>query len=302
MRKFLLKVTVFGLILVAVFVILEILVRSIPNEYSYKYDYLEKNIKNIQILAVGSSVGRSGIDPECFEYYTFNAANVSQDLETDCAIINKYIKNADSLQVVILPLLPMSYTYKTGEGKEGWRLRRYHIFMKLDVSSPMLKESYEMSNPQAACGQIIRGILRKNIVECFENGQGKDNELVDEKSKMQQGLDAASAHNAMYIKENYKIIIPLMESTIRECEKRGVKVLLVLMPTYFPYYQNVNPKALEECRAVSRKLERENANCKYVDFFTDDSYVSGDFRNSNHLSLEGARKLSNKLNDIIKKW
>ena len=101
MRLFYTKICLFSFVLGAIFITLELWVRSVPNEYSYKYEYLENNIDKIEILCVGSSAARSGINPDLFQHNTFNVAQVSQDLEQDCAILQKYINRADSLKIVL---------------------------------------------------------------------------------------------------------------------------------------------------------------------------------------------------------
>ena len=131
MGNFLKKILIVGISVLLSLLFIEFMVRSIPNEYSYKSKYIEENIGNIKILALGSSVGRSSVDPSCFTQTTFNAANVSQDLEEDCAIVMKYLDRADGLEVVVIPILPVAYSMRMKDGIERWRLRKYHIYMDL---------------------------------------------------------------------------------------------------------------------------------------------------------------------------
>lgn len=299
MKRYLIKVFVIGIIILAVLASMEFYVRSIPNEYSYKCQYLDKHIDSIQILAVGSSVGRSGIDPESFDGFAFNAANVSQDLETDCAIIDKYLPKAKQLNTVIFTLLPGSYCSRMGEGIEYWRLRKYDIYMKLNIEKPSFFDRFEISEPNKVFLQILKGVRGANTIGCFEKGMGCDTIVESEAAKLSQGIKISKIHNEGYRPDNYPIITTRLRETIKKCDASGIKVLLVLLPSYYTYYDRINQKMLSDCDSISKELALSYANVLYYNMFKDSSYTTEDFRNSNHLSPKGANKLCIKLNEII---
>ncbi len=299
MKRFLIKVSIVGVAVVALLTTLELYVRSIPNEYSYKHKYLDTHIDSIQVLALGSSIGRSGIDPECFDTFTFNAANVSQDLETDCAIIDKYLSRADSLKVVIFTLLPGSYCSRMGEGIESWRLRKYSIYMDLDIDKPRLTESLEIFDLNKTLKQIIKGLKGQQTVECYEKGMGIDSDIEPEYEKLAQAIRISKIHNEGYTPSNYEKIVPRMKSTVKQLVDKEIEVYLVMMPVHFTYAERIDFKMLSECDSISKIIESMNPHVHYMNMFTDSSFTTVDFRNSNHLSQEGANKLSTKLNEII---
>lgn len=297
MKQFLLKIIIVGLTVSFLLFLIELFVRSIPNEHSYKFHYLEDNIERIQVLVLGSSVGRSGINPDYIEKkYVFNASNVSQDLETDCAIVDKYIERATNMETVIFSLLPISYTYKMKEGIESWLLRRYHIYFDLDVDYPKLNESLEITNMEGCVGRIIELFEGKSTVDCYENGMGKDSIVESETSKLKQGVKFAQIHNRLYNKANYTSILLRLNKTIQACQIKNVKVILLLMPTYRPYYENINPAIIKECDSISHELERNYNNVIYLNLLKDNDFITSDFRDSDHLSQKGAIKLSKYLN------
>ena len=301
MKRFLCKVSIVGVAVVALLATMEIYVRSIPNEYSYKHKYLETHIDSIQVLALGSSIGRSGIDPECFDAFTFNAANVSQDLETDCAIIEKYLSRADSLKAVIFTLLPGSYCGSMGDGIESWRLRKYAIYMDLDTEKPRLNESLEIFDLNKAFKQIIKGINGQQTVECYEKGMGIDATIEPESEKLAQAIRISKIHNEGYNPSYYSIIVPQLQTIIKRLLDKGIEVYLVLMPVYYTYSERIDHKMLSECDSISKFLELLDPHIHYLNMFTDSSFTTEDFRNSNHLSQEGAKKFSTELNEIIRK-
>lgn len=300
MKRFLIKVFIIGIIIVATFATMELYVRSIPNEYSYKSNYLDEHIDSIQILALGSSIGRSGIDPEAFDGFAFNAANVSQDLETDCAILDKYFSRAKKLETVIFTLLPGSYCSRMGEGIEYWRLRKYDLYMDLNIEKPSLFDRFEISEPNKAMMQIIKGVRGTNTIGCFEKGMGRDTVVESEAVKLSQGVKISKIHNEGYQPNNYAIIISRLKENVKKCDSAGIQVFLVLMPSYHTYYERIDKKMLEECDSISKDFASVFSNVSYYNLFKDSTYTTEDFRNSNHLSPKGAKKLSLQLNEIIK--
>lgn len=299
MKKFLIKIFTIGIIITAVLFFTEIYVRSIPNEYSYKYNYLENHIDSIQILALGSSVGRAGIDPTCFSEYAFNAANVSQDLETDCALIEKYLPRTKKLKDVIFALLPNSYCGRMGEGVESWRLRKYHIYMNLNVEKSHYSEMFEINNLSSATQQIEKHIRGIQTVECYKNGMGNDTIIESEVESLKQAIRISKIHNEGYTPHNYDAIVPRFKDVVSMITSKGVDVYLVLMPSCFTYTSRIDKKMLFECDSISKQIDSLSPLVHYLNLFEDSSYTNMDFRNSNHLSQSGARKLSIKLNNII---
>lgn len=300
MKRFLIKVLIVGITIIAVLTSMELIVRYLPNEYSYKYKYLENHIDSIQVLVLGSSVGRSGIDPNCFEDYTFNAANVSQDIETDCSIVDKYLPRAKQLKTVIFTLLPGSYCSRMGEGIEHWRLRKYDIYMDLDIEKPTVAEKLEISDLNRTSLQLLKWLRGKRTVDCFDNGMGRDTIIESEEMKVSQGLSISKIHNEGYNPNNYSIIILKLNKVLSDCKEKKVSVLLVLMPSYHTYYNFIDNRMLAECDSISKQLASEYENVHYLNLFKDTTYTTNDFRNSNHLSPQGAKKISSYLNGYLK--
>ena len=62
------------LAVVIAFIPMEILLENIPNDYSFKKEYLDENSDSIEILVLGSSHSYYGINPIYFHLRAFNAS------------------------------------------------------------------------------------------------------------------------------------------------------------------------------------------------------------------------------------
>ncbi|MDR2410253.1 MAG: hypothetical protein LBE13_19380 [Bacteroidales bacterium] len=89
MRKFIVRTFLYLLPVLLFLILLEILLRNIPNDYSYKKKYLDTQFCNIETLILGNSHSFYGIDPVYFSTNTFNAAHVSQSLDYDYEILKQ---------------------------------------------------------------------------------------------------------------------------------------------------------------------------------------------------------------------
>ena len=65
----------------------ELLLRNIPNDYSFKKNYLNTKSNSIEVLFLGSSHIYYGINPEYISRNSFNGSHISQSLNFDLEIL-----------------------------------------------------------------------------------------------------------------------------------------------------------------------------------------------------------------------
>ena len=134
MRALFFKIFLFLLPVAVIFLILELLLRQIPNDYILKKEYLDKNSDSIQVLILGSSHSLHGLNPAYFKKRSFNAANYSQSLDYDLEILRKYENNWHQLEYVVLPVSYPSLFEKIEDSIESWRVKNYVLYYKIRIS------------------------------------------------------------------------------------------------------------------------------------------------------------------------
>ena len=102
MRRLYLKIALFLLPLLLVWLALEVFYRQVPNNYSYKDQQLQKVAPDVQTLIMGDSHAFYGINPAYFKDPTFNLSNISQSLLTDELLLEKHISNLPALKSVFV--------------------------------------------------------------------------------------------------------------------------------------------------------------------------------------------------------
>ncbi|OCB78491.1 hypothetical protein [Flavobacterium crassostreae] len=129
MSKF---IKLFALFLIPILVVMtsfELLLRNIPNDYSYKKKYLDAKSDGIEVLFLGSSHIYFGINPEYITKKSFNVAHSSQSLNFDLEIIKKYKNRWKNLKYIIVPIDYFSMYTTLEDAIEKWRVKNYSIYL-----------------------------------------------------------------------------------------------------------------------------------------------------------------------------
>ena len=104
MKKYIKTCFFFVLPLIILAIPLEYIIRQVPNPYKYKYDWMQKNAGDVEILIFGSSHTFYGIRPEFFEEKAFNLANASQGIRQDLYLLKYWASRYKKLKTVIYPI------------------------------------------------------------------------------------------------------------------------------------------------------------------------------------------------------
>ena len=306
-KVFLLKVTLLVFIpVILFFAVYEYVVRSIPNDYSFKSSILREKASDIKILVLGSSHSYYGINPKYFDKSAFNVSHVSQSYNYDDFIFNKYLPTLYSLEYVILPISVFSpLSEGLDSGKESWRSKYYSIYYDCNYHKWYdYKYRYLFSS--------INDFYTKNFLVQFIYHNDREiyvdtNGFALEKKKVtdfkKDGMNVAKRHTIKDLDDtlSYKKNKEFCQNIVDECKSKGVKVLLVSTPTTVEYFTNINPRQIKIMEDYGKELAK-NDNVKYINLLKSPLFNNEDFFNSDHLSHKGAKKLTLLLNDTINNW
>ena len=141
MLKYLKKMTRFLVFPLIIFIILEIILRIIPNDYKLKKDYIRTKGDKIENLILGSSHTYKGIKPDYFLPNSFNLAYSSQSLMFDKIILEKYINDLKNLKRVIIPISYFSLRKDIDLDEKSVRKYDYYRYHDIDLD---IIEFYEI--------------------------------------------------------------------------------------------------------------------------------------------------------------
>lgn len=286
----------------------EFTLRHIPNAYSLKNEYLQKEAPKIETLILGSSHSFKGVNPAFFDRSTFNLAMVSQPLYYDYRLLEKYRRDLPHLKTIILPISYFSlYSGKFDSGEEeAWRKKNYEIYYQIH-DSKAITDRFEIFNTENKIGlkRILRFYFKKDFErDCDRKGwQGKDNSKVTHEDIIQSGYIAANRHSEnLYSEKTRQLLknnLDYLNKLIVWAKEHDIRVILFLPPACPEYKDHLNPEQLKETIEYSEAFAQKYRNCYFYNFLNDPDFQESDFFDADHLAVNGAKKLSLKLNQLV---
>jgi hypothetical protein len=301
MKQFLIKVIFFLLPVMAVLCVLEVSLRNIPNNYTYKKEQLLKESENIQILVLGSSHAYYGIDPDYFSMNAFNCANYIQTLDLDYEILKKYGDKLDQLEYIIIPA---SYGLLQGSisvAVENWRIKYYILYYDIFLRNYPIKISNYF--------ELLHGTMISNIKKVYDYYRKGSNLItssekgfaLETKSNKQKDMEETAQIAVQRYTRDYSLFEynkNIMERIVEWCGDRNVKLVLVTLPAYKTYREKLDKNQLNFTIGYMQDIARLQG-VYYYNLLDDERFIKDFFYDADHLNDLGAMELTEILDNII---
>jgi hypothetical protein len=289
-------------------IVMELLLRNIPNDYKLKKEYLDSNSNEIETLILGSSHSFYGLNPQYFLDRTFNASYISQTLKYDLEILKKYENDFRRLKTIVLPISYFSLYSSLEDEAESWRIKDYTIYHGIKSSKSLSAHSELFSHQfNINIKRIISHYLFDSSFIASSNlGWGINYSSGSATDLFESGNNAAKRHTKNIDSEKYKEIFydnsSIFEAIIQWCKVNDVRIIIVIPPTFETYRNNLNPDQFEKSISITHDICLNYANCKFFNLHSDLNFNAKDYYDADHLSEIGAEKLSIFINNSIIEW
>lgn len=298
MSRFIKGVLAFLLPVLVLGIVLEVLLRKIPNDYKYKREYLDQHSVDIQTLYLGNSHMYYGIDPAYLKPNTFNAAYVAQYLNYDLAILQKY--KWPALRQIVISVDYLSLYGKLEDGVESWRKKNYVIYYGINLETEIADNMEVLSQFKNNLHKINNYYFQHDkVITCSTLGWGTGYISKTKNDLNESGKQAALRHTAKDDR-NFNENLQNLKSIIEFAEKNKTNVLLLSAPAYKTYITRLNQVQLTRTVAAAKQLALNYKNVSYSNLLEDPSFTNDDFYDADHLNEKGAKKLSYKTDSLIK--
>lgn len=307
MKKFIVNCGVFLFVILIVFTSIEVALLYVPNTYSYKREYLEKHLNEIEILLLGNSYIEESVRPDIIGNNCFNLAISGRDIIFDSEIVGRYFSLMKKLRVVVMPLDYSKFEF--GRGKKNpmdtrknldgmtdtYRCMHYK-YMGLHVGG-FLYWSEILNSQLNYMSRFCQP--REGSVECDSLGYIK---LV--LSKRNKGwenralppiIDTSLAIDTCAYDYYYQNFLKIA----RCCQQSYITLLIINTPKSESYKKEINAVVMKEISLFVENIQHTYSCTKYQDYTYDDDFVPDDFYDACHLTDCGAIKLSEKLRLLI---
>lgn len=317
MRNFLSKVMLFIALPLTLILISDLILRNQNTLYKEKYEGAKKAKDSIEVLILGTSQTTYGINPEEFDLYAYNIANLAQSLYFDKRITLSLLSDLPKLKYVFISIGYHSLAFSSQPNRDFWSYygngikykRTNYFFANL---SPTLfgytpKVSYAMHKRRIInrwkYGKEIIDFEVENDVNLFQPAV-KGFIALDGRDTLNfnpEAYDFLSNHYTEIIDESdeKEEILEDLEDFIQILLAKNVTPILISPPNYTKYNAYLNKAYIDENVEASRKIA-EKYNIKYWDFHDSNRFNIMDFHDMDHLNRKGASKFSAMLNDSIK--
>lgn len=302
MKRFLKLFLLFFIPLLCVLGAMEYAVRHVPNEYSYKAEWMEKNVGRVETLVLGTSHAFYGINPAYLGPNAFSLATSAQSLQYDQFLLEKYVEKCKTLKRIIIPMSYFTLVSRNMEdGPEWWRVINYKVYFDCPYHSSFSKYNFFISNPIPFREKVFKVLKRDTGIGCDSLGFGyakyhKSNpDLTD--ASVAGWVKHHTAENFSYVERNKTIL----RDMAKYCQSHHIELVVVTTPGWHTYFERLNPQQLALMQSFAKELKGKYG-VTYLDYMTDKRFVANDFYDCNHMSCDGAKKLSAIIaNDLSKK-
>ena len=279
----------------------EIQLRKIPNDYKLKSNYLKQKGEKFETLILGSSHSFYGVNPHLLSN-AYNLAHSSKSYDLDWKILNKYERYLPNLKTIILPSSYFSYVHTVGNSSQRHLLKNYELYYGIDINE------YDLSlNTEIFSHSIWENITRykkflldgKNDVTIDDKGFIKNRKKYDELAY--NSVKTVRKHTNKLSYEDVNKNFLGLKNILDFAEKNNIQVILVTTPVAPIYRNNVDKEQYDYWNETTKKLVDNYQRVIWLNHFKNDSlFNKSDFVDTDHLSLQGANKVTKELKKYIK--
>ena len=304
MKKFIKSILTFFIPIILAGVLIEYALEKIPNDYKLKSQKLDSLANRIEILVLGNSHFYYGIDPAYFKEKAFNAAYLSQTLDYDYKLLEKYKNRFDSLKAIIIPIDYFSYYFQLGKSTDADRVKNYYLYYNI-----MMFKDLKLNNTTEIFNNTLRFNLtrlddyyRKDKLTVFSNewGWGTDYKSYQNQNLILTGETAAKRHKELSSSNEFYENLNTLRSIIKLAAEIKIEVILITSPGCQSYIKNLDNNQLYKTINTTQKLEKEFINVHYYNLLHDPILGDRDFYDADHLNERGAKIFSLQIDSLYK--
>lgn len=310
MRHFLKKILVYSSIVMIIFIAYELALLLVPNEYSYKKNYIKTHRQSLKILVLGNSHLADCIDPKLLGKNAFNAAQPGRSVYYDLQLMREFIHQMPNLECVVMPF---SYDYyywghlyeKKHEPKFLTYRCMYLKYMNYTYSdgewwhwSEILNSNYNHT------GRLLDAPSKplSDLTMCDSLGME-----IDASYKLRahdwdtlQLPSVTPLLDSTELKLNYKDNIKIYSEIATIMRNNHKRLILISMPIYKTARKRVSQRQIDEMYSFVKFLQSINPSIEFYNFIDDPRFIERDYYNSIHLNNEfGSRKITPIVRQII---
>ncbi|AQR96990.1 hypothetical protein [Clostridium saccharoperbutylacetonicum] len=259
----------------------------------YNKERISNDTLEINTLVTGSSYSTFGFAEEFYKKKAINISAPSQDLYYDFNFVKWAIENnnLNNLQEVIIGLSYYSFQYDMSLSAMKGNVSLYYRNLGLKHNLNNIEDIIEGLDETLKIGDNIFNFKSSYVIW---KGVSQRSILNEETGRIQAEVDCRKNYPET-VKENIQIFKNYLELLI----EKNVKPIVVVYPVskYYSMYFSSIMKA--EFKSIINQMKKIYE-FEYIDYFNNDIFSDENFRDVSHLNIDGGKKFTEILNNLIK--
>ena len=293
-----------GLILLALNAWVIVYLRTKPpveSTFRWKRTTMERHHADCDVLVLGSSHALYGIRPDYLTPHALNMALASQDTHYDWETLKKWGPELPRLKMVVQVLGPEMLLFELDNSCEEWRSDFYLAELNLPPGHWTIGRRLKSVLPRLAFDETATQQSPKMIAEFRRSvtDQGwfrtTPEVITREAAKLTVNRHRLDDQPAA-ISGN---VLDRIQDVSNWCREHDVLCVYVNPPHHPFYREQTDPQKLRLCLKFLREVAKKNG-ALWIDEFASEAYGDGDYHDPDHLSEQGAAKLSRRVGEKIR--
>jgi hypothetical protein len=303
MKRFLYQIFLFCIPILILIGSGEIYMRNRPSVYSQKRDQLLTNADSVELLILGNSHTTYGINPNCFTLYAYNLAFEDQTIYFDRKLLEKYLPILPRLKQVLITIDYHNLCVDHVSDRDFF----YKYYFNLDYEEPKcfwkesLLQSFFVYSPEKTSILIFRDLKSGQQNAIGTKGWiDRSTSISDAVTSVEKNKMRAARFNTHIVDyDKNSAIIENFEWLFTTLKSKGIRPILITCPIYSTLRECLDKKILGKSEVIANSLA-EKYGLQYLNYFYDDSFEVSDYYDSDHLNTYGAKKLTLKLDSVLR--
>ncbi|EHQ01424.1 hypothetical protein [Gillisia limnaea] len=316
MVLFIKRLFVFMVLPIIMVIMTDGFLRNKNSLYKEKIQGAIQDKEKIEIIILGNSHANFGVDPNAFDKYAYNLANVNQSIYFDKRILLSHLDEYKNLKYVLISADFHSLYFSSQGIRDVWAYydtgvnykNKNYLFEdfshtlfgytpKIILSLFKTEIIYQLSTSNIVVDfPVQKGVnLKDTIKNGFIGFEGKDVDAFNE-NKFQR---SAKKFNRVVETSKEKLEIEEdLNGLIQILINRDIVPILFTTPTFVEYNKYLNANFVNLNKSDFDRISGKQ-NIQYWNFMNSDLIKAEDFYDEDHLNKKGAFKFGKMLNDSI---